>query len=212
MPMPLKRTPYSARLYLLSAALLLALPSVMNIYTRYADKFLVGTYKVERSKFFTESVIYISHHNGWGAVGLIINKPLSEKAIERLGDVPSDFNWHYGGPVMYPQMKYVLLEKKHKSIFEANTSLTLMSLHDFTERYPEEWQTIQSDEQSRKAFTIYVGYAGWSPLQLENELRRGSWTLTGYDRQLMFETPKNEIWEKAFNKALKNTPPNQDGT
>ncbi len=212
MLMSVKRTPYAARVYLLCAALLIAMPGIMNLYSRYSDKFLVGTYKVERSPHFTKSVIYVAHHNGWGAVGLVINKQLPKKVIKNLENVPEGFNWHYGGPVLFPQMQYVLINRRSSHFFAADTSLTLMSLHDYIKKYPQEWKDIQVDKERKKNFRIYLGYAGWNPMQLENEIRRGSWAVTNYTEKLMFETPKPQIWEAAMEQVLETSPPERGGT
>ena len=44
-----------------------------------------------------------------------------------------------------------------------------------------------------------VGYCGWAPDQLDDEFIEGVWMQIPYDEKLVFETPAEEIWEKAFN-------------
>jgi putative transcriptional regulator len=43
-----------------------------------------------------------------------------------------------------------------------------------------------------------VGYAGWAPFQLENEIRSGAWLPTDADTELVFEVPRDEIWRRAY--------------
>ena len=43
-----------------------------------------------------------------------------------------------------------------------------------------------------------VGYSGWGPGQLESELDASAWLLSDVDRDLIFNTPPDEMWEKAI--------------
>jgi putative transcriptional regulator len=46
-----------------------------------------------------------------------------------------------------------------------------------------------------------VGYAGWAPDQLENEIRSGSWLPTEAHPSLLFDVPRDEIWQRAYERA-----------
>ena len=41
---------------------------------------------------------------------------------------------------------------------------------------------------------IVVGYAGWSPGQLEEELSANAWLTTPYQHHLVFDTPADQQW------------------
>jgi putative transcriptional regulator len=45
---------------------------------------------------------------------------------------------------------------------------------------------------------LIIGYAGWAPGQLEAELEESAWLLSDVDRQLLFETPPEQMWERAI--------------
>ena len=40
----------------------------------------------------------------------------------------------------------------------------------------------------------YLGYAGWSPGQLDAELARGDWIVTPADAASIFDTPPADVW------------------
>jgi len=44
----------------------------------------------------------------------------------------------------------------------------------------------------------FAGYAGWAPMQLENEIRQGSWLPTDLDLGIVFDVPREKAWERAF--------------
>lgn len=44
----------------------------------------------------------------------------------------------------------------------------------------------------------FVGYAGWSPDQLAHELEEKSWIVSDASAYLVFDTPAEEVWDKAL--------------
>jgi putative transcriptional regulator len=45
---------------------------------------------------------------------------------------------------------------------------------------------------------VLVGYAGWGPGQLDQELASASWLTADVDPALIFNTPPAEMWETAL--------------
>jgi putative transcriptional regulator len=45
---------------------------------------------------------------------------------------------------------------------------------------------------------LIVGYSGWGPGQLEAELRESAWLMSEVDRDLIFDTPPERLWETAI--------------
>jgi putative transcriptional regulator len=45
---------------------------------------------------------------------------------------------------------------------------------------------------------LIVGYSGWGPGQLECELEAESWLISDIDRDLIFNTPPERMWEAAI--------------
>ncbi|MBW7914299.1 MAG: YqgE/AlgH family protein, partial [Taibaiella sp.] len=44
---------------------------------------------------------------------------------------------------------------------------------------------------------LFVGYAGWSPGQLENEIKDGSWLIADVTQQVVFDTAPENVWKAA---------------
>jgi putative transcriptional regulator len=55
-------------------------------------------------------------------------------------------------------------------------------------------EQIVNDQTSERGWRLYIGYAGWSAGQLENEVSRGDWHILPADAETVFNTPPNEIW------------------
>jgi putative transcriptional regulator len=43
---------------------------------------------------------------------------------------------------------------------------------------------------------MFAGYAGWSPGQLEDEMKRNAWLSHPASLDLIFETKPEKLWEK----------------
>jgi len=43
-----------------------------------------------------------------------------------------------------------------------------------------------------------VGYAGWAPSQLEEEIRAGAWLPTDVVASMVFDVPRAKLWTRAY--------------
>ena len=57
-------------------------------------------------------------------------------------------------------------------------------------------QLLQQPPSSRTK--VVVGYAGWRPGQLENEIAASSWLTIEVDPALVFGVPPDQMWEEAI--------------
>ena len=48
------------------------------------------------------------------------------------------------------------------------------------------------------AVNVLAGYAGWAPMQLENEIRAGAWLPTDVEASIVFDVPADDLWRKAY--------------
>ena len=47
---------------------------------------------------------------------------------------------------------------------------------------------------------MFAGYAGWSPGQLEEEMKRKAWLTYPASLELVFETDPEQMWQKILGK------------
>lgn len=149
---------------------------------------------------FDHSVVYICDHSSEGAMGLIINKPrpnlryvklLQELNIEVEGII-RDKLVHYGGPV--EKMRGFVL---HSSDYTAglgtievdgglSMSATLEILKDIARG------------QGPQRSLLALGYAGWGPDQLEDEIGQNCWLTCDASSDLVFDDDNASKWEMAL--------------
>lgn len=143
---------------------------------------------------FERAVVLMLEHSASGAMGLVINRPagitLGEvarsheiAAAAQLEDAPV----FVGGPVE-PERGFVLHARndlpEHVQLFEGmHLSGSMESLK------------ILLEQGSSESFRLCLGYAGWGPGQLEQELREGSWLTAEAVPRHVLETPPDQAWE-----------------
>lgn len=147
---------------------------------------------------FARGVAFLCQHGEDGAMGLIINR-LSEY---RLGDVLAQMNMHsddadimdapvlIGGPVQ-PERGFVLHATggDWESSFRISDQLSVTTSRDIL-------VAMAAGNGPRHA-VVALGYSGWSPGQLEQELCENHWLTAPVSEQVLFETPLAERWEAA---------------
>lgn len=127
--------------------------------------------------FFAKSVTFICTHNQEGAMGVIINRPtdvtfetLFEKInVELLNSLVAKQPVLYGGPVQ-PERGFVLHETaagEWDSTIAIDENTALTTSKDILESV--------GMGSSPEKMLLTLGYAGWTPGQLEAEIKANSW-------------------------------------
>ena len=148
---------------------------------------------------FHESVIYICAHSPEGAMGIIINKSLEidlyPSLLKKLNIDKSNMNkkifFHYGGPVETSR-GFIL----HSDDFVKDESMlidkgvVLSSTADFF--------TDLAKGIGPKTSIIALGYTGWGPAQLEEEISSNGWITSSVSSKFIFEENNSKKWNKAY--------------
>ncbi len=151
------------------------------------------------NSFFEKSLIYLFEHNEDGAMGLIVNQPLELSIDEILQQVTPDYCQSLypgkvmnGGPVENSQG--FILHRPGNQNWEGQITLT-----------PNLCVTATIDilEAMAKGTDINIcmlalGYSGWAPGQLEDELLNNAWLNIDIDEALIFNTDSENRLEVAI--------------
>ena len=150
---------------------------------------------------FDHSVVLICAHSEEGAMGLIINKPTGDVALndllEQLSIKPSeaapDLGIHFGGPVETGR-GFVLHDPKYQSALNTlsvDDQFGLTATVDILE-------DLARGEGPERAI-VALGYSGWAQGQLEDEIAHNGWLTCAADAKLVFESEDSAKWEAALN-------------
>ena len=142
---------------------------------------------------FSGSVVYVCEHGEKGALGLVINRP-TELTLERLFD-KIDLKleiapWreapvYFGGPVQTDR-GFVL----HAPTGNWQSTLRVRDVIGLTTSKDILEAVGRGEGPPRMLVTL--GYAGWSPGQLEHELSQNAWLTVEASDGIIFETPSDE--------------------
>lgn len=150
---------------------------------------------------FEHSLIYVCAHGPNGAMGLVVNKPISGVTFpdllqqlgieERAGQ--QSILVHNGGPVE-PGRGFVL----HSNDYQGDATLLIGSQFGLTANI-DVLKAIAEGHGPRRSL-LALGYAGWGPGQLDAEIQANGWLLAPADDALLFGVDDGEKWLAALRK------------
>jgi putative transcriptional regulator len=148
---------------------------------------------------FGGAVVFVAEHSAKGALGLVINRPMEldlrslferidlELEIAPLASSPV----YFGGPVQTDR-GFVLHQPlgMWSSTVSIDGRLGLTSSKDVLE-------AVASGAGPARML-VTLGYSGWGPGQLEDEIAHNAWLTVAADPELIFETPAAQRLQHAF--------------
>lgn len=156
---------------------------------------------------FNRTVVLLCQHSDKGAFGLVVNRPLItsgpvvvEVRTESGGAEPrtmrsneADLQMWVGGPVE-PQRSWILVADDEDVVEDARVRIADGL---FLSTSPELLQRLMGPAPPARTRFI-VGYSGWGPGQLDAEIQESAWLISDVDRELIFNTPPERLWETAI--------------
>ncbi len=148
---------------------------------------------------FAETVILIVKYDDEGTLGLVLNR-ITDVPVARALDDWKEAKGHaepvfLGGPV--EKTSILGLVRSRARISQAHPVLT--GVHLISEP-PQLHRNLEIGLGSDK-FRLYVGYAGWAPEQLEEEVDLGAWHVFPGDVNLVFDSDPGSLWMRMIKRA-----------
>jgi len=150
---------------------------------------------------FGGTVVYVCEHNENGVLGVVINKPTDmtmHTLFERIDlKVDHGLEGHddepimFGGPVQ-DDRGFVLHTPGHRY----SSSLTVTKDVAFTTSI-DVLEAVAAGEGPPRML-VSIGYSGWSPGQLEEEISRNGWLTVGADPDILFDLPIEDRYTAAM--------------
>lgn len=149
---------------------------------------------------FSQSVVYMCAHSEEGAMGLIVNKPAPDirfvHLLDQLG-IPTqpgvrDIRVHIGGPVENAR-GFVLHTDDYRSeggTLDVDDHISMTATMDVLEDLAK--------GQGPNTSMLALGYAGWGPGQLEDEIARNAWLICDPRQDIIFGRANEYKWTAAL--------------
>ncbi|MDB6065576.1 MAG: YqgE/AlgH family protein [Pedosphaera sp.] len=150
--------------------------------------------------FFQRTVVLVCQHDAEGAFGLVLNRSsgnnLGEMVVAEIPDQLKDEPLYLGGPVQLSALSFL-----HSDNFLPDASvMPNLELGHSLETLVEIGESFSSTKKVR----MFAGYAGWSPGQLEEEMKRQAWLTHPASLDLVFDTGPENLWQSILRqKGLK---------
>ncbi len=150
---------------------------------------------------FERSVIYVCAHGPDGAMGLVVNKALGSLTFADLlsqlgvesGSSEDEIQVHFGGPVETGR-GFVL----HSDEYEQESTMKVAGGIAMTATV-DVLKDISEGRGPRRSL-LALGYAGWGPEQLDQEIQANGWLTVTPDEQILFDHDLDNKWQRAIGK------------
>lgn len=142
---------------------------------------------------FSHAVIYLCEHNAEGAMGLVINHPLDIPLSQIFDQLELSYTTNIGdqsllsgGPVQVDRgfVLHRTSNRKWESTLPISDDISLTASSDIISDI--------ANDQGPSDLIITLGYSGWGPGQLEEELASNAWLTIPADAAILFDTPFEE--------------------
>lgn len=144
---------------------------------------------------FKRSVVLLADHGAEGTLGFILNQPSNLILKDLVPDLwEADYPVFIGGPVEVDTIHFVHRcydkmgsgEEIAKGIYWGGNFETLKILVNSNSIQPHEVK-------------FFLGYSGWSPLQLEEEIEQNTWIVSEkYHPDVVFAHNEEELWREVI--------------
>ncbi|QDT39704.1 YqgE/AlgH family protein [Stratiformator vulcanicus] len=164
-------------------------------------KYLIAGHHLKDPNFFRTVVLMVEDNDG-GSMGLVVNRPTEvevRQAIAEHFDLPElDEPVYYGGPVE-PEALFVL----HNSVENSGGELPILPglfVGNSAEAFEQIVKSVAANGDEMR-YRVFAGCAGWSPGQLDGEIRRGDWHLVEGETDLLFSADPYDAWDRMIRHA-----------
>ena len=142
---------------------------------------------------FRRAVVLLLHHDEEGTFGLVVNRTTDVEIDSLCSSL--DIAWRgpeepvrWGGPVQ-PDHGWVLVgdpDFDHDELEEVVDGIRFTSSPDALRRIAQE---------PPDRLRVFLGYAGWGPGQLAQEIAQGSWIVAPPSATHVFDVAESDLWE-----------------
>lgn len=164
----------------------------MAVPTRLRNQFLLSMPHLDDPNF-AQTLTYICEHGDYGALGLVVNRYSGMQLPDLLSHLDlspkkdlSMYPVYDGGPV-HPDRGFVLHGPESGdwlNTYDITPEISVTTSIDILEAIAE--------GKGPSEFLVTLGYAGWGPGQLEEELSNNLWLSCPFNFDIIFRMPAEE--------------------
>lgn len=141
---------------------------------------------------FNRSVILLADHNESGSIGFIINKPLKYTIRDLVPEIKANFKIYNGGPVEQDNLYFI-----HNIPDLIPNSIEISNGIYWGGDFDSTCDLINEGKINKNNIRFFLGYSGWEPHQLENEMNTNSWIISenSHENKILGKSATN-FWKE----------------
>ena len=149
-----------------------------------------------RDPYFKRSIVLLTEHNEDGSVGFVLNKPVDIPVHEVFKEFPRiDTEISIGGPVATNTVHYL-----HTLGDIIPNSMNVIGDIYWGGDFDFIQGLIKTGKLNQDQIRFFLGYSGWQPNQLDNELEEKSWIVTDIDESFILERNYQNMWKTSLSR------------
>lgn len=146
--------------------------------------------------YFKRTVILLCEHNSEGSFGFVLNNFIEVELDQIIEDMPKfDGKISIGGPVRNSNLYYI-----HTLGEEIEESVEILPGVFMGGDFEKLRKLLYAGKIAPEQVRFFVGYSGWSPEQLQTEIKSQSWFVTDIDKDLVMDTEVDDLWRHIMKK------------
>ena len=142
-----------------------------------------------RDPNFWRAVVLLCEHSPEGSFGLILNRPLTLELSEVMKDLEGENMISLGGPVQQNTLHFL-----HRHGDLVDEAIPIIDGVHWGGDFEAIKTLVQAETATPQDLRFFLGYAGWSPGQLEEEIGAGGWFLAHAADVLVFPEDPQNLW------------------
>jgi putative transcriptional regulator len=153
---------------------------------------------------FQRTVVLLLDFDAGGALGVVVNRPTGHHLFDLVEGLPSSWSSqvgvYAGGPVEQERV-VVLMRPRNRPEAPGvpGARPVVEGLYASRDTRSLEWAV---EHLAPGELRVYVGYAGWGPGQLDQEVGGGHWHLVPALADEVFAPPGEALWERLIRRAV----------
>jgi putative transcriptional regulator len=144
--------------------------------------------------YFKRSIVLLTEHNDEGTIGFVLNKPVGIPINEVIDNFPAiDTDVALGGPVNTSSLHYI-----HTLGDIIPNSVPVLGNICWGGDFEVVERLIASGNLNNSQIRFFLGYSGWSPNQLNDELNENAWVVSEISPEEIMTPMNKHIWKKTL--------------
>ncbi|MEM0940907.1 MAG: YqgE/AlgH family protein [Bacteroidota bacterium] len=143
---------------------------------------------------FDRTVIYLCEHNENGTFGFVLNKLANVQLADVIDEVSYDSDLFVGGPVQQDTLHYI-----HRDSELSTSSKCVKNGIFWGGDYDSLLQMMNTKTMISNDIRFFIGYSGWAPDQLMDEMKAKSWiVLKEATPDMIFDWDNQYLWKECL--------------